>query len=78
MSNLRKVDNYIERRTGLTSSTMSGTNNNTVNGSGQNIINSIINDKIKKKSSFSLKGGNKLLKGKEYKIRTKIKTVIYA
>ena len=46
-SNLRKVDNYIERRTGLTSSTMSGTNNNTVNGSGQNIINSIINDKIK-------------------------------
>lgn len=47
MSNLRKVDNYIERRTGLTSSTMSGTNNNTVNGSGQNIINSIINDKIK-------------------------------
>ena len=47
MSNLRKVDNYIERRTGLTSSTMSGANNNTVNGSGQNIINSIINDKIK-------------------------------
>ena len=47
MSNLRKVDNYIERRTGLTSSTMSGANNNTVNGSGQNIINSIMNDKIK-------------------------------
>ena len=47
MSNLRKVDNYIERRTGLTSSTISGANNNTVNGSGQNIINSIINDKIK-------------------------------
>lgn len=47
MSNLRKVDNYIERRTGLTSSTMNGANNNTVNGSGQNIINSIINDKIK-------------------------------
>lgn len=47
MSSLRKVDNYIERRTGLTSSTMNGANNNTVNGSGQNIINSIINDKIK-------------------------------
>ena len=42
------------------------------------IVKEIINDKIKKKSSFSLKGGNKLLKGKEYKIRTKIKTVIYA
>ena len=54
MSNLRKVDNFIQSKKGLTNSTMNGANNKRVNGqnvtskvfdslSGQNLGNSVIN-----------------------------------
>lgn len=54
MSNLRKVDNFIQSKKGLTNATMNGANNKRVNGqtasskvfdslSGQNIGNSVIN-----------------------------------
>ena len=64
MSNLRKVDNFIQSKKGLTNSTMNGANNRVVNGkttaskvldslSGQNISNSVINSVT---SSSSLAG----------------------
>lgn len=54
MSNLRKVDNFIQSKKGLTNATMTGANNKRVNGqnvrskvfdslSGQNLGNSVIN-----------------------------------
>ena len=54
ISNLRKVDNFIQSKKGLTNSTMNGANNKRVNGqnatskvfdslSGQNLGNSVIN-----------------------------------
>lgn len=54
MSNLRKVDNYLGRKTGLTNSTMANANNKKVAGasitnelfgafSGQNLKNSVVN-----------------------------------
>lgn len=54
MSNLRKVDNFIQSKKGLTNATMNGANNKKVNGqtatskvfdslSDQNIGNSVIN-----------------------------------
>lgn len=57
MSNLRKVDNFIQSKKGLTNATMNGTNNNKVSGksvssnvldnlSGQNLGNSIANSII--------------------------------
>jgi hypothetical protein len=57
MSNLRKVDNFIQSKKGLTNSTMNGANNKKVNGesssskvfdamSGQNLGNNIANSVI--------------------------------
>lgn len=46
MSNLRKVDTYLTRKTGLTNSKIEGVNNTTISGSTNNILNSYVNDNL--------------------------------
>lgn len=45
MNNLRKVDNYVKRRTGLRRARMEGANNTSVSGQGigENLLNAIVN-----------------------------------
>ena len=52
MTNLRKVDNFIESRRGLTSSTMSGKNNNLIYG--KNLTNHIFDSNLGKEVSDGL------------------------
>lgn len=52
MTNLRKVDNFIESRRGLTSSTMSGRNNNLIYG--KNLTNHIFDSNLGKEVSDGL------------------------
>lgn len=46
MSNLRKVDTYLTRKTGLTNSKIEGVNNTTISSSTNNILNSYVNDNL--------------------------------
>ena len=48
LSNLRRDDSYVTRRTGLSNSRMIGANNTMVNGSNKNSVINMINQNINK------------------------------